>query len=724
MIVLRETRLPLAIGLFGNWGSGKSHFMNLMDRHIKMLAPPPPKSGSSQSLLSQEKWCQNVVPIYFNAWHYSDANLWASLVTEIFDKLFEHIRPKDKEFEVLQAQLKEAGGVTALAREELRNAEAEVRLARGALKSAEDQGTTAKQKLKSAIEGFRAALPDLASSDTEELSDLLGKPAAEATLEDVRKKRQELSSTLGSARELWRRATAPQGMTRRFTWLVGMLAAVLLMRFLLPMLIHASWFHNALGHLSMWVKAVILAVSAFLGWLTPAMRWIRNRLKELEAWQNKAEHASNNDPQILTLKGTIAQAEADAATAQATLERAEAREKLLASALNEMRPERQLISYIEARAKSSDYRGQLGLVSLARRDFQTLSDIFTDAEALSARIANSPDQADDLKGLHLSVNRVVLFIDDLDRCQPENVVDVLQAVHLLLAYPLFAVVVGVDQRCLKQSLRIRFKGLLTPPDEHGAGEGNRIRADELVATPLDYLEKIFHIPVHLPAMTPVGFEQLISKLTEPPNESGLNETEIPNVDLSFGPKLAVQSPSSGQEESPVQPAPAVEEMALSSPKPPPAESPAAVDTQPHVQLVGSVPLHSWEREALQNYSALIQTPRGATRFLNTYRLVRAGLSDAEWDSFRKQPGGRQEFQIAMLLLSVAAGQPSVAREWFRHLRSLKPSDTVSASSKLGEGNRSWAAFCDLYNHLVADAGEQFTSSLLEKWLKRVECFTF
>jgi hypothetical protein len=34
LIVLRETRLPIAIGLFGNWGSGKSHFMNLIDRSI------------------------------------------------------------------------------------------------------------------------------------------------------------------------------------------------------------------------------------------------------------------------------------------------------------------------------------------------------------------------------------------------------------------------------------------------------------------------------------------------------------------------------------------------------------------------------------------------------------------------------------------------------------------------------------------------------------------
>ena len=92
--------------------------------------------------------------------------------------------------------------------------------------------------------------------------------------------------------------------------------------------------------------------------------------------------------------------------------------------------------------------------------------------------------------------------------------------HLLLAYPLFAVVVGVDQRCLKQSLRIRFQGLLTPMEKHEVSEPSvLVDRDEPTATPLDYLEKIFHIPFHLPPMTPDGFADLVKDLTKPPLES-------------------------------------------------------------------------------------------------------------------------------------------------------------------------------------------------------------
>ena len=47
----------------------------------------------------------------------------------------------------------------------------------------------------------------------------------------------------------------------------------------------------------------------------------------------------------------------------------------------------------------------------------------------------------------------MLYIDDLERCEPDQVVQVLQAVHLLLAMELFVVVVGVDPRWLLRSLQ-------------------------------------------------------------------------------------------------------------------------------------------------------------------------------------------------------------------------------------------------------------------------------
>jgi hypothetical protein len=85
LIALRETNLPLAVGLFGNWGTGKSHFMGLLRMHMLDRANTARATDGS----ADGRWCKEIVPIVFNAWHYLDSNLWASLVSEIFERLFD-----------------------------------------------------------------------------------------------------------------------------------------------------------------------------------------------------------------------------------------------------------------------------------------------------------------------------------------------------------------------------------------------------------------------------------------------------------------------------------------------------------------------------------------------------------------------------------------------------------------------------------------------------------
>ncbi|HET9142576.1 P-loop NTPase fold protein [Actinophytocola sp.] len=80
------------------------------------------------------------------------------------------------------------------------------------------------------------------------------------------------------------------------------------------------------------------------------------------------------------------------------------------------------------------------------------------------------------------LQRIVLYVDDLDRCRPRRVVDVLQAVNLLLTMELFVVVVAVDPRWLLRALEKHHKNL----SEDGA---------------VAYLDKIFHLPV---ALRPMG----------------------------------------------------------------------------------------------------------------------------------------------------------------------------------------------------------------------------
>ncbi|HIC52603.1 MAG TPA: hypothetical protein EYO97_02105, partial [Gemmatimonadetes bacterium] len=100
------------------------------------------------------------------------------------------------------------------------------------------------------------------------------------------------------------------------------------------------------------------------------------------------------------------------------------------------------------------------------------------------------------------IDRVVLYIDDLDRCPPDKVLEVLEAVHLLLALELFIVIVGVDAHWLDRSLRHQYRDLGTTE--------NAETDPYLQEMPTQYLEKIFQIPLTLPAMEPAAYGRLVA----------------------------------------------------------------------------------------------------------------------------------------------------------------------------------------------------------------------
>jgi hypothetical protein len=164
-----------------------------------------------------------------------------------------------------------------------------------------------------------------------------------------------------------------------------------------------------------------------------------------------------------------------------------------------------------------------------------------------------------------------------------------------------------------------------------------------------------------------GFEALVESLAKPP--AGSKETATPQ------PPPLVASP--GEEAARIRqslvPRPKLSESSHPADL---ADSIAAAEqviqrleeAEASRARVVSVPLEKWEWEALAAYHALVRTPRGVTRLVNTYRLVRAGLTQDEWANFCGDKKTNGEFRITMLLLSAAAGSPAVARDWFKPTR--------------------------------------------------------
>jgi hypothetical protein len=87
--------------------------------------------------------------------------------------------------------------------------------------------------------------------------------------------------------------------------------------------------------------------------------------------------------------------------------------------------------------------------------------------------------------------RVVVFIDDLDRCMPDCALDLLEAIRIFLPSTPCVFVVAADETLIGQGLRMRFRDAA---DSAGGGDVNAFMSKK----GREYFEKIVQLPVHLP----------------------------------------------------------------------------------------------------------------------------------------------------------------------------------------------------------------------------------
>ncbi|MDQ1394605.1 MAG: tyrosinase, partial [Acidimicrobiaceae bacterium] len=86
LLTAKSIEPPISVGLFGEWGSGKSFFMEQMRSWIREASA---RSAAAENDRRPTLLCSSVKQVTFNAWHYTDANLWASLVVRLFEGLGE-----------------------------------------------------------------------------------------------------------------------------------------------------------------------------------------------------------------------------------------------------------------------------------------------------------------------------------------------------------------------------------------------------------------------------------------------------------------------------------------------------------------------------------------------------------------------------------------------------------------------------------------------------------
>lgn len=87
-----------------------------------------------------------------------------------------------------------------------------------------------------------------------------------------------------------------------------------------------------------------------------------------------------------------------------------------------------------------------------------------------------------------NVRRVVVLVDDLDRCLPETVIETLEAIRLFLAVPKMSFVLAADEQRVAEAIRTRFE--------------EYVPSDEAPEEPASlYLHKIVQTTVPIPALS-------------------------------------------------------------------------------------------------------------------------------------------------------------------------------------------------------------------------------
>lgn len=102
------------------------------------------------------------------------------------------------------------------------------------------------------------------------------------------------------------------------------------------------------------------------------------------------------------------------------------------------------------------------------------------------------------------IQKLVVIIDDLDRCTPDRLIENLEAIKLFLNVEKTAFIIGADPRIVRFAIEHRYK---TDNIENSSDPDSRNK--RIVS---DYLEKLIQIPYYLPKLTDNEVETYLTLL--------------------------------------------------------------------------------------------------------------------------------------------------------------------------------------------------------------------
>ena len=630
ILASKEIKPPLAIALFGEWGSGKSFFMEHLAKRVNELSISQGFLEKKDEVIrvgdieEQLDFCQGIVQIKFNAWSYLDANLWAGMVSSIFEKLDEYISKRGKgenEIFELRKRLSDNLEILSSERETFQSAKSDL----------ENQRRENDSKLAELIAEKNEIIENVANK---KLSDIINSVVTGIVVsDDVKNDLEKYGITAKDINdltpsELYEEVKSWGTFIKSFIYFswkfifVFIISGLILLIVLINPNQYFSDLLNEIGrNISMFLS---ITVPIFTKILSTFLNFSR-LLKPISTNKNifnrdikAAEFQYENDKALLEIN--IRNKDVEINSAKSKLDEIDCQIEDIDNVLNNFVAEKAFKNFIRKKVKNNGYDKYLGIISIIRKDFETLSELFSETQiekkgkdknnAKGDLPSMDDKQIKDLFEEEKVIDRIILYIDDLDRCSDEKVLEVIQAVHLLMAFPLFNVVVGVDKRCVNNALI--YKNLLQYSKYISLEKVEEIGIH--VISPSEYLEKIFQIPFQLNDPNDSQIKGMVSSMLE----SQLEEVQLieeRTLDITKGVtnKLSEQLKTNLEDFSSF-----IGEDLDNSILEEDKLEPDLVAISP-----GNLKLSQEEIELLKEMSCIVgNIPRTIKRYLNIYRIIR------------------------------------------------------------------------------------------------------
>jgi predicted nuclease with TOPRIM domain len=623
VISARSFEPPLAIALFGKWGSGKSFFMRKLKEKIIDL------SNNDTGKI----YCSGISHIHFNAWSYIDSSLWASIVTKIFEGLNEYITENSRTIETKKEIEKELTNQLSITKEEIYTLKTRRKLLEDQINLLKNKQDEIKKNLKEKIQKvqkttvwhsinninteFKAkekiitALRNNTSylNTENQLKELL----PEQYWNNPEKSYEIIRSKLTFFKEFFN----PKQVVCNLIWIGLILLVIILAPLFLESIltrINRASFLIPQAYLSLILTASVFLHRASVVYkgLQPIITSFWN-IKEQYEKQIK-EAVSKFEQEEKSLRLEIERDKSEVLIVSEQIQKLESVKAELEFKITNAFDTEVLYAFIDRRSKSDDYKKHLGIISTIRKDFEILNNLFV---AHNQEIDSIRSVKEFQGKFKKPLERIILYIDDLDRCPSENVIQVLEAVNLLMAFPLFIVIVGVDPRWIKNSLLRKYNFQFTNNLENITDNNESETID-----PIQYLEKIFQIPFHIKEAKDESIKDMIRNLANS-NSATENSITVEEIKENF-----VDSSNIFHNKNNF----------------------SLINNNEYITSIIPESLTFSEKEIslMQDMSEVIGTnPRAIKRFVNVYRVIKAH------EGFKYQDNLNEEEELVSILFLLA-----------------------------------------------------------------------